>query len=64
VKNAWHVHGPSPGDAGFPTLGGPIDTWIEPEPNTSPMEALLPFVGAEALKAAVDTRLLSDAASA
>jgi hypothetical protein len=64
VKNAWHVQGPSPADAGFPTLGGPIDTWIETEPNTSPMAALLPFVGAEALQAAVDMRLPSDAASA
>jgi hypothetical protein len=59
-NNTWHVRGPDPADAGFPTLGGPIDKWVRAESNQNPLAALLPFVGDEALMAAIDLVLPSD----
>ena len=58
-QNAWHVKGPNPAEAGFPTLGGPIDKVVEPDPDTNPLLALMPYIGEGALMAAVDipTRL-------
>ncbi len=53
-QNAWHVRGPSPAEAGFPTLGAPIEKTLVPDPEGDPMAPLLPYVGDEALRAAID----------
>ena len=60
LQNAWHVRGPDPADAGFPTLGGPIDKVVVPEPDTDPIAALLPYLGDEAVMAWLDILLPSD----
>lgn len=52
-RNAWHVRGPDPAEAGFPTLGGPIDkTIVIPEADEDPLTVLLPYVGEDAVTAA------------
>jgi hypothetical protein len=58
--NTWHVRGPAPADAGFPSLGGPIDKVVRPESNQNALAPLLPFGGDEALMAAIDLVLPSD----
>jgi hypothetical protein len=64
THRAWHVRGPDPADVGFPMLGGPIDKVVNPESNTNPITALLPYVGGPALAAAIDMRLPSGEDSA
>jgi hypothetical protein len=63
-QNSWHVRGPDPADAGFPTLGGPVDRVVDPDPDENPLEALRPYVGEDALQAALDLQLPSDEESA
>lgn len=62
--NAWRVRGPDPADAGFPTLGGPIDKTITPDLDRNPIAALLPYVGEDAVLAALEIHLPSDQGSA
>jgi hypothetical protein len=59
-QNAWHVRGPDPADAGFPMLSGPIDRSVPADPDANPIEALRPYVGDDALRAALNVRLSSD----
>jgi hypothetical protein len=45
--DAWHVLGPDPADAGFPTLGGPTDKELKVG-DADPVQALAPYVGTDA----------------
>jgi hypothetical protein len=63
-QHSWHVRGPDPADAGFPSLGGPVEKVVDPEPDKNPLAALLPYVGEDALMAALDILLPTEGSAA
>jgi hypothetical protein len=54
LRQPWHLRGPDPSDAGFPTLGGPVDTTVAVDVDDDPLDVLLPYVGRAAVMAAND----------
>jgi len=49
--DAWHVLGPDPADAGFPTLGGPTDKVVKVADGNA-IAVLIPYIGTDAATAA------------